>query len=328
MAEKKANSEAKEKKRSLYTLELSSEEMNKLQDLIESGQIRQWSHYEVAYSLFAYKSEKLNLVGYKSGKLVVSGKRTEEFVQMTLEPQITGVVRLGYDEVNHPEWFELHAGCDESGKGDVFGPLISACVIADGDMVRQWLKAGIADSKKITDSKILKLDKVIRETKGVVVKTVFARMEKYNQLYKKFGDNLNKLLAWYHGKALNEALKVRKAQWGVLDQFSKQKLVDPYVKKEHPDFNLISRTKAESDPVVAAASIIARATYIREMKALSEQTELELSKGASKQVLEQAKQIFKNEGVEGLEQCAKMHFKTTYEAQGLQPPEKPKFVKR
>ena len=53
---------------------------------------------------------------------------------MTLEPQITGVVRLGYDEVNHPEWFELHAGCDESGKGDVFGPLISACVIADGDM--------------------------------------------------------------------------------------------------------------------------------------------------------------------------------------------------
>ena len=328
MAPKKSNSEAQEKKRSLYTLELSSEEMDKLQDLIESGQLGDWSHYEVAYSLFAYKAEKLNIVGYKSGKLVVSGKRTEEFVQMTLEPQITGVVRLGYDEVNHPEWFELHAGCDESGKGDVFGPLISACVIADGDMVRAWLKAGIADSKKISDTKIIKLDKLIRETKGVVVKTVFARMEKYNQLYKKFGENLNKLLAWYHGKAINEALKARKAPWGVLDQFSKQKLVDPYVKKEHPEFNLISRTKAESDPVVAAASIVARATYIREMKALSEQTELELSKGASKQVLEQAKQIFENEGVEGLEQCAKMHFKTAYEARGLQPPEKPKFVKR
>ncbi len=318
----------KEKKLSLYTLELSAEQMDKLQDLIESGQLGEWTHTEIAHTLFAYKAEKLTVVAYKSGKLVVSGKRTEEFVQMTLEPQITGEVRLGYDEVNHPEWFELHLGCDESGKGDVFGPLISACVIADGDMVRQWLKAGIADSKKISDTKIIKLDKLIRETKGVVVKTVFARMEKYNQLYGKFGENLNKLLAWYHGKAINEALKVRKAPWGVLDQFSKQKLVDPYVKKVHPQFELISRTKAESDPVVAAASIVARATYIREMNALNEQTELELSKGASKQVLEQAKQIFEREGVDGLEQCAKMHFKTVYEARGLKPPEKAKFVKR
>lgn len=323
-----ANKEDKEKKRSMYTLELSPEQMDKLQDLIESGQLRHMDHYSVNYALFAYKGEKLNIVGYKSGKLVVSGKRTEEFVQMTLEPQITGEVRLGYDEVNHPEWFELHAGCDESGKGDVFGPLIAACVIADGDMVREWLKAGIADSKKITDSKIVKLDKIIRETKGVVVKTVFARMLKYNQLYGKFGENLNKLLAWYHGRALNEALKVRPAPWGILDQFSKQPLVDPYVKKEHPNFKLISRTKAESDPVVAAASIVARATYIKEMKTLSIQAEMELSKGASKEVLKQATQIFENEGVDGLEQTAKMHFKTVYEAQGLKPPEKAKFVKK
>ncbi len=319
--------ENKDKKLSLYSLEIKAQEMDKLQDLIESGQIGSWSYYQVDHSLFAYKSDKLNLVGYKSGKLVISGKRTEEFVQMTIEPQITGVVRLGYDEVNHPEWFELHAGCDESGKGDLFGPLISACVIADGDMVRNWIEAGITDSKKIADSKILKLDNLIRETNGVVVKTVFARMEKYNQLYYKFGENLNKLLAWYHGKALNEALKVRSAPWGLLDQFSKQKLVDPYVKKEHPKFKLISRTKAESDPVVAAASIVARATYIREMNVLSKQCEIELKKGASKIVQEQAKEIFENEGVEGLQQCAKMHFKTIFEVQGVKPPEKPKYIR-
>ena len=103
-----ANKEDKEKKRSIYTLELSPEQMDKLQDLIESGQIGQWDHYSVDYSLFAYKAEKLNIVGYKSGKLVVSGKRTEDFVQMTLEPQITGEVRLGYDEVNHPELSLIH----------------------------------------------------------------------------------------------------------------------------------------------------------------------------------------------------------------------------
>ena len=56
-----------------------------------------------------------------------------------LEAEITGDPRMGHDEVHNPEWFELHAGCDESGKGDLFGPLVTACVIADGDMVRQWM---------------------------------------------------------------------------------------------------------------------------------------------------------------------------------------------
>ena len=48
----------------------------------------------------------------------------------------------------------------------------------------------------------------------------------------------------------------------------------------------------------------------------------------NKEVLKQATQIFENEGVDGLEQTAKMHFKTVYEAQGLKPPEKPKFIKK
>ena len=34
-----------------------------------------------------------------------------------------------------------------SGKGDLFGPLVTACVVADGDMVRQWIELGVADSK-------------------------------------------------------------------------------------------------------------------------------------------------------------------------------------
>ena len=322
------NIESKEKKISLYSIKLSANELDKLQELIENGQIGNCKHFHVDHSLFAYKADKggkadkLSIIGYNSGKLVISGKGTEGFVVNTLEPKVTGRVILGYDEVNHPEWFEPHAGCDESGKGDVFGPLISACVIADGNMVREWLKAGIADSKKISDTKILKLDKVIRDTKGVVFKTVFARMEKYNMLYSKFNNNLNKLLAWYHGKALNEALKARYVSWGILDQFSKNKLVDPYVKKENPNFNLISKTKAESDPVVAAASIIARAAYIREMKILSNQYELEFLKGASKKVLDQARDIFSKQGSRGLELCSKMHFKTIYEAQGLKPPNK------
>jgi len=314
------------KAKTMYTIKLDQEQMDKLADFLEEGHRGPWFHYDVAYSLFAFKGEKVNVVGYQSGKLVVSGKKTEEFVQNILEAEITGDPRLGYDEVHHPEWFELHAGCDESGKGDLFGPLVTACVIADGDMVRQWLELGVADSKKLTDSSILKLDKEIRKTKGVVIKTAFARMPKYNELYCKFDKNLNKLLAWYHSKSLTQALDERPAPWGLLDQFTKQKLVDAYV-KDRKDFTLISRTKAESDPVVAAASIVARAVYVREMRRLSDEAGEPLVKGASGKVLAQAKKIVKEKGADALKNFAKMHFKTAYEAQGLEPPAKPRWYK-
>ncbi|MGZ0654515.1 ribonuclease HIII [Coraliomargarita sp. W4R53] len=314
------------KKKVMYTIKLDNEKMDQLADLLEAKTGGVWFPYDVAYSLFAFKGEKVNVVGYQSGKLVVSGKNTEDFVRDILEAQITGDPRLGYDEVHNPEWFTLHAGADESGKGDLFGPLVTACVIADGDMVRHWIELGVADSKKLTDNSILKLDKEIRKTKGVVIQTAFARMPKYNELYNKFDRNLNKLLAWYHGKSLNQALDERPAPWGLLDQFTKQKLVDAYV-KDRKDFNLISRTKAESDPVVAAASIVARAIYVREMKRLSDEIGEPLIKGASGKVLEQAKKIVAEQGAGALSNYAKMHFKTAYEAQGLEPPVKPSWYK-
>lgn len=314
------------KKKSIYTIKLNDEQMDKLADLLEEKGGGAWFPYDVAYSLFAFKGEKVNVVGYQSGKLVVAGKNTEDFVRDVVEAEITGDPRLGYDEVHNPEWFTLHAGADESGKGDLFGPLVTACVVADGDMVRHWIELGVADSKKLTDGSILKLDKEIRKTKGVVIKTAFARMQKYNELYNKFDRNLNKLLAWYHGKSLNQALDERPATWGLLDQFTKQKLVDAYV-KERKDFNLVSRTKAESDPVVAAASIIARAVYVREMKRLSDEIGEPLLKGASAMVLAQAKKIVKEKGAAALKDFAKMHFKTAYEAQGLKPPAKPSWYK-
>ena len=195
-----------------------------------------------------------------------------------LEPEITGEFLLGYEEVNHPEWFEPHAGLDESGKGDLFGPVVTACVIADGEMVRKWMEAGIRDSKTITDGAIIKMAKSIKETNGVVVKTAYTGMIKYNELYGKFGQNLNKLLAWLHGRSLLDALEVKKPRWGLLDQFSKQPLVQQYVKDS--DFDLKMRTKAEEDPVVAAASIIARATWLEQMKKLEENAGCTLPKGS------------------------------------------------
>lgn len=311
-------------KKTLYTIKLDEAQMEQVRAWCDK---RLWAFYEVDYARFAFKGDGVNLVGYDSGKLVVQGKKTEDWVTYVLEAEITQNPLLGYDTVLHPEWYEAHAGLDESGKGDLFGPLVSACVIADGAMVEAWQKAGIQDSKKITsDAAILRLDKVICDTKGVVVKRMSLRMAKYNELYGKFRNNLNLLLAWQHARCLEAALAERSVPWGLLDQFSKQPLVQrTFDKKKYPDFDLQMRPRAEEDPVVAAASICARAEYVRAMKKLSDQAGVTLKKGASAQVRTQAKELVAKFGAAGLGDYAKLHFRTAYEALGLPVPEKKPF---
>ncbi len=310
MAKRKKQSELSEepKKKTLYTNKLSDEQMGKLEAICE---MKDWEPYEVDYARFAFKGNKVNVVGYSSGKLVVQGREMEDFVINILEPEVLGEARFGYDEVYHPEWFELHAGMDESGKGDLFGPVVTACVIADKPQIDEWVKEGIRDSKKITDSRILKLDKIIRATKGIAVETCFCGMRKYNELMGKPRANLNLLLAWQHGKSLAAALKRKRAPWGMLDQFSKQDLVGRYFKDSN--FDLRMETKAEADPVVAAASVVARAEYVRYMDSLSKRFGDTLKKGASKQVKEQAATILERYGPDSFDEFVKLHFRTAYE---------------
>ena len=318
------NSASREKKRTIYTITLNQKELAKLND---HCQVSSYEPYFVEHALFAYKGNQVNIVAYKSGKVVIQGKRTEDFVTYTLEGEITLTPRLGYDSIHNPSWFEAHAGMDESGKGDFFGPLVTACVIAEEGVAQKLIDAGVKDSKSITsDAAILKLEGMIRKMPGLVVKTTFAGMEKYNELYGKFGNNLNRLLAWMHATALKDALKQKPVSWGLLDQFSEAPLVQNYL-KDLP-FELRMQTKAESDPIVAAASIIARATYVKELEKLSEQAGEKLLKGAGTNVLKQGQSLVKKLGEDALKRFAKCHFRTAYTILGLPEPEKKVWTKR
>jgi ribonuclease HIII len=324
MAKKtKQDSEENPKKVAMHTLKLDTAQAEKLKALLIG---KGWVSAVVDHAAFAYKGPSCNVVHYKSGKCVISGKGTEEFVKFTLESEVTGQALLGYEEELNPEWFEEHAGLDESGKGDLFGPVVSACVIATGEMTREWIKAGIKDSKKLTDTKIAELEKVIRGTPGVAVKTTFARMSKYNELHSRFGKNLNRLLGWMHATSCEEALKDyellhgRRPTWGLLDQFSEEPIVQNELERKKVIFDLRMRTKAESDPVVAAASIIARATFVRELDRLSADGGVRLPKGSGAEAKEAAIELVGRLGPAILVNFAKLHFKTAYEARGLEPP--------
>jgi ribonuclease HIII len=302
------------KKLTSYTIKVTEEQLARLGTLLAK---RGWEPSTVAYARFSFRNEaaRINVTGYESLKVLVAGKGTEEFVQMTLEPEIIGVAELGYDEARHPDWFEPHAGCDESGKGDFFGPLIAATVIGSKSMIEAWREAGVQDSKNITEGRILSLDKIIRGTAGVVVKTSqCTSMRQYNALMGKRFYSQNAILAFQHARALQDALAEKLVLWGLLDQFTDKPLVkNELTKLGVTNFELRMRTKAEEDPVVAAASIVARAEYVRQMRKLSLAFGSTLQKGASAAVKVQAHDIIQRLGAPALADFAKLHFRTAYE---------------
>lgn len=294
---------------SVYTVKLNPIQIEKLGAL---GRRFGWLSNEVPHAHFAYRNDaaKFNLVAYQSGKVVIQGKGTEDFVRDILEPEITGEAKLGYDEVHHPEWFEAHAGLDEAGKGDLFGPVIACTVIASEGAIRSWVEAGVKDSKSLSDSSIRRLAARIRKTKGATVETAYCGMAKYNELMARPRANLNKLLAWLHARALSAALVKQEASWGMLDQFSKAPLVQQQLKRDGVRFDLRMQTKAEADPVVAAASICARAEFVQQIDSLGKLVDRELPKGAGPPARVAGEQLAEAQGTEALGQVAKLHFIT------------------
>src|SRR5580698_5606726 len=97
----------------------------------------------VPYARFAAGKEKTQVVFYESGKLVVQGKGTQDFVEFVLEPNILQEVKLGYETVLNPELLAPRIGVDESGKGDFFGPLCIAGVYINENVIAAWKGAGI-----------------------------------------------------------------------------------------------------------------------------------------------------------------------------------------
>jgi len=108
-----AADEAAPKKLTTYTIKLDDPQMRKLQAACSA---RSWEPVTVAYAQFAFKGPGVNVTAYTSGKVVVAGKETRTSFRTSLETEITGEVKLGYDTVLHPEWFEAHAASTRAGK--------------------------------------------------------------------------------------------------------------------------------------------------------------------------------------------------------------------
>lgn len=299
-----------------YVCTIDADQAARLSGLLE---LRGWTLGTAPYARWSARLDKTQVVAFESGKLTVQGRGTPEFVQFLLEPEILKEARFGYEtelaEVECPAMFEPHAGIDESGKGDYFGPLVVAAVHVDGASARRLLALGVTDSKAIRSARrIVQLDAAIRGEAAERFSVVAIGPETYNRLHASFG-NVNKLLAWGHARALENVLdKVPDCPRAVSDQFGNKQLVISALREKGRAIILEQRPRAESDIAVAAASILARAEFVRRLDALGAQIGCTLPKGAGAAVDAVAADLAATGGTALLGRLAKLHFRTTERA--------------
>ena len=227
-------------------------------------------------------------------------------------------------------------GTDEAGKGDYFGPLVVAAVYVDADCRKTLADLGIADGKTLSNRRIRDLAELMHTRYERHIVVVERMPNAYNSLYNEFrrrGQNLNHFLASLHAEAIHTLATRVGAKHVLIDRFSKDDLITQQLHqrmtgKQHWQYGtsdslqdsicrgvslrmeIIQIPKAERDIAVAAASIIARDTFLKGMETLSEEHGICLPRG-SYQVVEAGREFVALHGNEALGQVAKLHFRLT-----------------
>jgi ribonuclease HIII len=255
----------------------------------------------VPYALFSAKGAGVVATLYESGKLVVQGANPELFIEQWLDGD--GAMEKKPKPRVAKTSDEALVGSDECGKGDYFGPLVVAAVRLEPGEGEKLAAGGVRDSKELSDEQCLKLGAALRAHYPHAI----AKLDPidYNATYKQ--GKLNDLLASLHSKAIRELAKP--GIHVLIDQFANAKLMQGLLADLH--IRLEQRTRAESEPAVAAASIIAREQFLTTLAELSEQFAVDLHKGAGTPVDRAADRFVAIHGREGLVNVAKLHFKNT-----------------
>ncbi|MGI6086574.1 MAG: ribonuclease HIII [Kiritimatiellia bacterium] len=291
-----------------FTFKLDDAKQILLMEILRSGN---YTPVPMPYTQIAVDGDGCRVALYNSGKCLVQGKKAADFVSFVMEPQVLGAVRLGYEKILDAEHYQPHMGVDESGKGDFFGPLVIAAAYTDKALSEQMAKLGVRDSKTITsDKRLLEIARDLRQLLGRRYSLVRIGPAAYNRLYTKMR-SVNSILAWGHSRAIENLLTVvPDCPRAVSDQFGSQQQVLRALMGKGRKIKLEQRHRAESDPAVAAASILARADFLLALRELAEKYDVKLPKGASSAVIERGVELVGRHGPTVLLETAKCHFRT------------------
>ncbi|MEG1933416.1 MAG: ribonuclease HIII [Kiritimatiellia bacterium] len=297
-----------------FTYTLTAQQIENLRLVLEGNP--SFQRVVVPYTTLAMKGDKLSVNLYTSGKLLVQGRQAHDFVLFTLEPLVLQQAALGYEEVLDPKMYAPHMGSDESGKGDIFGPLITVAAFVDEKTSHQLIDLGIRDSKTLSAGQITKLAAEARRILGRQnCAFVLLRPPTYNRLYAKI-PNVNRLLAWCHARAIETlAEQVPTCSRVVIDQFARtESTITRALMPRGKKLVVEQMHKAESDIAVATASVLARDVFVQELFKLSQTAGQTLPKGAGPMVPTTLGELIDRWGPSALPTYCKCHFKTVAEA--------------
>lgn len=209
-------------------------------------------------------------------------------------------------------WEDLSSqiGSDEVGVGDFFGPLIVTACYVDSKDIPFLEKLKINDSKKMNDSYILSIGpSVKRRIKSFIIMVSADKLSRLEESHFK----LHKTMAKCHNlcqKGLIEKYDLPSETIVYVDQFEKEANYKKLVGEDLIDNPLYFRTKGESYyPSVAASSVIARYTFLKEWEKMEKHFNTVIPKGASATVDKVYSQLKKDYPKEDLDLYVKRFFR-------------------
>ena len=242
---------------------------------------------------------------YTSGKVLLQGEGAEKYASF-----------FGYQVVEETSGQNLPLiGTDEVGNGSYFGGLAVVASFVTPDQHDFLRKLGVGDSKTLTDQKIRHIAPILKEK--IQHQALLLSPNKYNEV---IGDRYNavSVKVSLHNQAIYLLLqKGTQPEKIVIDAFTSAKNYDKYLAQEANRFsNPISlEEKAEGKYLaVAVSSIIARDLFLENLENLGRELGYQLPSGAGTASDKVASQILQAYGMQGLNFCAKLHFKNTEKA--------------
>lgn len=267
----------------------------------------------IPYVVFQAEEEDTVITMYESGKVMFQGTSAD------VDAAMWGVQLENTKEKKEErkkadlKYYNCSAvGSDEVGTGDYYGPIVVTACFVSRDDIPFLEELGVGDSKKIDDSKILKIAPQI--AKKIKYKSVILSNKEYNEKYTK-DINMNKIKAVLHNRVLYQLITEEKPKYDyiIVDEFAREARYYDYIS----DQKLIQRgitflTKAEDkNNAVACASIISRYLFLKEFDKLCDEIHIPLPKGAGHDVDTIGEEVVEKYGEDKLKDIAKLNFKNT-----------------
>ena len=268
---------------------------------------------KIPYVVFQAQEEDTVITMYESGKVMFQGVSADVDAAMWGTALENTKEKQAERKKENAKYYNCSAvGSDEVGTGDYFGPIVVTATFVSKEDIPFLEKLGVGDSKKIDDSKILKIAPEI--AKKIKYKSVILSNREYNENYTK-DINMNKIKAILHNRVLYQLVnEVRpKYDYIIVDAFAREARYYDYIK----DQKVIQRditfmTKAEDkNMAVACGSIISRYIFLKEFDKLCDSIHIPLPKAAGKDVDSIGEEVVEKYGEEKLKDIAKLNFKNT-----------------